>query len=78
MKGVRSRGSSNPTLTTVLVFFFLHTSEDGAELLPAGDAALGGELPQCHLQEEDRQTSTKQEDEVRDEKGTCVKRRKEE
>lgn len=48
------------------------TSEDGAELLPAGDATLGGELAQCHFQEEHRQSSTKQEDEVRDEKCSCV------
>ena len=31
----------------------LHTSKDGAELLPAGDATLGGELTQGNLQEED-------------------------
>lgn len=47
------------------------TGENGAELRPAGDAALRGELAQRHLQEEDGQTSAKQEDEVRDEKGTC-------
>lgn len=48
------------------------TSEDGAELLPAGDATLGGELAQCHFQEEHRQPPTEQEDEVRDEKCSCV------
>lgn len=49
----------------------LLTGENGAELRPAGDATLRGELAQRHLQEEDGQTSAKQEDEVRDEKGTC-------
>ena len=48
------------------------TSENGAELLPAGDAALRGELTQGDLQEEDRQASAKQEDEVGDEKCACV------
>lgn len=49
-----------------------NTSEDGAELLPAGDAALGGELPQGDLQEEDWQTSAKQENEVGDKKCTSA------
>lgn len=48
----------------------VHTSEDGAELLPAGDATLRGELTKRDLQEEDWQTSTKQENEVGDEKRT--------
>lgn len=48
------------------------TSKDGAELLPAGDATLRGELTQGDLQEEDWQTSAKQEDEVGDEKCTWV------
>lgn len=48
----------------------LRTSKDGAELLPAGDATLRGELTQGDLQEEDWQTSAKQEDEVGDEKCT--------
>ena len=47
------------------------TSEDWAELLPAGDATLGGVLAQGHLQEEDGQASSEQEDGVRDEKRTC-------
>lgn len=49
-----------------------HTSEDGAELLPAGDAALRGELTKGDLQEENWETSTKQENEVGDEKCTWV------
>lgn len=48
----------------------LHTSKDGAELLPAGDATLWRELTQGDLQEEDWQTSAKQENEVGDEKCT--------
>lgn len=47
------------------------TSKDWAELFPAGDATLRGVLAKCHLQEEDWQTSTEQEDGVRDEKRTC-------
>lgn len=54
----------------------LHTSKDGAELLPAGDATLRGELTQGDLQEEDRQTSAKQENEVGDEKCTWVEGRR--
>lgn len=54
----------------------VHTSKDGAELLPAGDATLRGELTQGDLQEEDWQTSAKQENEVGDEKCTCVEERK--
>lgn len=53
-----------------------HTSKNGAELLPAGDSTLRGELTQRNLQEEDRQTPAKQEDEVGDEKCTCVEGRK--
>lgn len=49
------------------------TGEDGAELGPAGDPSLGGVLAQCNLQEEHRQATPKQEDEVRDEKRTWVK-----
>lgn len=54
----------------------VHTSKDGAELLPAGDAALWRELTKGDLQEEDRQTSAKQENEVGDEKCTWVEGRK--
>lgn len=50
------------------------TSKDGAEFFPAGDATLRGVLAQCHLQEKNWQTSTEQEDEVRDEKRTCGKK----
>lgn len=48
----------------------LHTSKDGTKLLPAGDATLRGELTKGNLQEEDWQTSAKQENEVGDEKRT--------
>lgn len=48
------------------------TGEDRAEFGPAGDPSLGGVLAQRDLQEEDRQASSKQEDEVRDEKRTWV------
>lgn len=44
------------------------TGEDGAELGPAGDPSLRGVLAQRNLQEEHGQATTKQEDEVRDEK----------
>lgn len=49
-----------------------NASKDGTELLPAGNATLGGELTQGDLQEEDWQTSTKQENEVGDEKCTST------
>lgn len=48
------------------------TSEDGAELGPAGDASFRGVLAQCNLQEEHRQATPKQENEVRDEKRTWM------
>lgn len=55
----------------VCVYMFGLTSKDGAEFGPAGDPSFRGELAQCDLQEEHRQTTTEQEDEVRDEKRTC-------
>lgn len=48
------------------------TSEDGAELGPAGDPSFGRVLAQCDLQEEDGQAAPEQEDEVGDEERTCV------
>lgn len=51
------------------------TGEDGAEFRPACDPSFRGVLAQCDLQEEDGQTSSKQEDEVRDEKRTWVTER---
>lgn len=48
------------------------TGEDGAELGPAGDPPFRGVLAQCHFQEEHRESAAKQEDEVRDQKRTCV------
>lgn len=49
-----------------------NTSKDGAKLLPAGDATLRSELTKSNLQEEDWQTSAKQENEVGDEKRTST------
>lgn len=46
------------------------TSEDGAEFGPAGDPSFRGVLAQRNLQEEHRQATPEQEDEVRDEKRT--------
>lgn len=54
----------------------LRTSKDGAELLPACDATLRGELTKGNLQEENWETSTKQENEVGYEKCTWVEGRK--
>lgn len=48
------------------------TSKDGTELGPAGDPSFRCVLAQCDLQEEDRQATPKQEDEVRDEERTLV------
>lgn len=55
----------------LLVSVFGLTSEDGTELGPASDPPLRGILAQCDLQEEHRQATPEQEDEVRDEKCTC-------
>lgn len=54
----------------VCVCVFELTSEDGAELSPAGDPSLRGVLAQCDFQEEHRQTTPEKEDEVRDKKCT--------
>lgn len=48
------------------------TGKDGAELGPAGDPSFRGVLAQRHFQEEDRESTTEQEDEVRDQKCSCV------
>lgn len=48
------------------------TSEDWAELGPAGDPSFRGVLAQRDLQEEHGQASPEQEDGVRDEKCTWV------
>ena len=48
------------------------TSEDGAELGPAGDPSFRRVLAQSNLQEEHRQAAPKQEDGVRDEKRSWV------
>lgn len=47
------------------------TFEQRADFPPAGDATLTGELTQRRLQEEDRDSTSKQEDEVWDEEGPC-------
>lgn len=52
------------------VYVLRLTGEDGAELGPAGDPSFRGVLAQCNLQEEHRQATPEQEDEVRDEKRT--------
>lgn len=62
--------------TTGSYSYNVHTSKDGAELLPAGDTALRGKLTEGNLQEEDWQTTTKQENEVRDEKCTWAEEKK--
>lgn len=49
----------------------LLTLKDGANLPPGCDASLASVLAQCCLQEEDRNATGKEEDEVGDEKGTC-------
>lgn len=49
----------------------LLTLKDGADLSPGCDASLASILAQCCLQEEDRNATGKEEDEVGDEKGTC-------
>jgi len=46
------------------------TCKYGAKFFPTGDPTLRGELAECHLQEEHRQSSTEQENEVWDEKST--------
>lgn len=46
------------------------TGEDGAELGPTGDSSFRGVLAQGNFQEEHRKSTTKQEDEIRDEKCT--------
>lgn len=48
------------------------TFEQRADFPPAGDATLTGELTQRRLQEEDRDSTSKQEDEVWDEEGPCT------
>lgn len=54
----------------ICICVFELTSEDGAELGPAGDPSLRGVLAQCDFQEEHRQTAPEKEDEVRDKKCT--------
>lgn len=49
----------------------LLTLKDGTNLPPGCDASLASVLAQCCLQEEDRNATGKEEDEVGDEKGTC-------
>lgn len=49
----------------------LLTLKDGANLPPGCDASLASVLAQRCLQEEDRNATGKEEDEVGDEKGTC-------
>lgn len=46
------------------------TCKYGAKFLPTGDSSLRGELTERHLQEEHRQSSAEQENEVWDEKST--------
>lgn len=47
-----------------------HTFKQRTDLPPAGDAPLTGELSQRRLQEEDRDATGEQEDQVRDEERT--------
>lgn len=49
------------------------TFKDGANLPPGSDASLTGVLPQSSLQEEHRNPTHKQENEVGDEESTCGK-----
>lgn len=49
----------------------LLTFKDGADLPPGCDASLARVLAQRCLQEEDRNATGKEEDEVGDEEGTC-------
>lgn len=48
----------------------LLTFKQGADFPPAGNASLTGVLTQGGLQEEDRDTTGEQEDEIRDEECT--------
>lgn len=47
------------------------TFKQWTDLPPAGDSTLTGVLTQRRLQEEDRDATSKQEDEVWDEESTC-------
>lgn len=51
------------------------TLEQGADLPPGCHAALAGVLAQRHLQEEHRDATGEEEDEVGDEEGSCGRRR---
>ena len=46
------------------------TSEDGGDI-PAADASQTRELSEAELHDEERSPSDRQEDDVRDEEGTC-------
>jgi len=47
------------------------TFKDGADLPPGSDPSLAGVLPQRRLQEEQGDPAGEEEDEVRDEEGSC-------
>lgn len=47
------------------------TLEEGADLPPSCGTPLAGVLAQCHLQEEHRDATGEEEDEVGDEEGSC-------
>lgn len=47
------------------------TLEEGADLPPSCGAPLAGVLAQCHLQEEHRDATGEEEDEIGDEEGSC-------
>lgn len=50
------------------------TLEKGTDLPPGCDAPLAGVLAQCHLQEEQRDATSEEEDEIGDEEGSCRRR----